>query len=249
MPWNVAVLVSLFVLVGCAVTSSDPGPGEGSAVFGVSGSTGERANRSDTVAARKLYPLKERERRWRFTRDDQEPRTLRTTTTKTDAGWRIQFEKVRDLTVAKTDVGEVVTRSGTDHSEGMRFVYEPALLSLPAEITPGDEKSGEVRMTIRRLSDGVRVHEGDCHWTFKALGWKTIKTPAGAFDAMVIERSRDIRMNLARVTLRLTDAYAPDVGLIESTLHRRTVAMGVFEKKQSEHLILAPPDDDTRESP
>jgi len=234
---------------GCASPQSDAQSERSSAVFTKADAPADRSNRSDTVAAAKLYPLKQRERRWRFTRDDQEPRILRTTTEKTDEGWRIQFEKVRDLVVARTDKGEIVTRSGTDHNEGMRFVYEPALLSLPAEITPGDEKSGEVRMTIRRTADGVQVNEGVCHWTFKAVGWKTIETPAGEFDAMVIERSRDIRMNMARVSLRITDAYAPGVGLIESTLHRRTVAMGVFEKRQAEHFVLAPPEDSTRESP
>jgi hypothetical protein len=123
-----------------------------------------------------------------------------------------------------------------DMTERVEVTYEPALQMLPARLTRGEPVSNTVTMTIRNLADGKVRDQGTCELTCEHIGIETVQTPAGDFEAHIVQATRRIDLALAKVLVDVEESYAVGVGTVVETIRRDTKALGLFSIKSEEEI-------------
>ena len=75
-------------------------------------------------------------------------------------------------------------------------------------------------------------------YTIELVRRLPVVTSAGRFDTNVVRTTRIIELQLAHSLVETVATYAPDVGVVQSTTHQNTVALGWLKIKKTQHLHL-----------
>lgn len=119
-----------------------------------------------------------------------------------------------------------------DFSQNAKVVYDPPIITIPADLTIQLHKPTTHRMTVYTLDGKSKRDQGICTVELDVLGMQKITTPAGVFDAMVIKENRQLKLGLVKGSVTIYNAYAPKVGLIGHRVETDLITLGFIPLKK-----------------
>lgn len=152
--------------------------------------------------------------------------------------WRWTLEGVRMVHLHHAEMAAVVILMERELSEAVAVTYDPPLVILPNVLTMDQPVEQESQVTVTGLKDGSPRDQGRCRHRVQLLGKRTITTPAGTFQAYVVQTRREMDLQLAQVSVVSETAYAPGRGWVAEQIVRVTKPMKLFAFRQIEQLHL-----------
>ena len=113
-----------------------------------------------------------------------------------------------------------------DYIQQVKVVYNPPIKVIPSDLLHDKSQTLTSKMTVYSLNGKTQRDKGTCTVTLKVLGKQTLNTPAGKFEAIVIQTLRKLQLGLARGTVKTLDYYVPHVGLVAHKIQRKLITMG-----------------------
>ena len=213
---TVAMMLSLAGLVGCtltvyacssrAVAVYDASPQMmASLTSRESGLRVGELTQSGSVSAGDIWTDKARRDRFlRFTSGSSKPESITRTITPEDDG-SLTIELATEVTSAasgrsslsREDSGDVVITSNLANK--IESSFEPRAIFMSSELGAGDVVEREIGVQSKGPMFGSGKGEGTS--VIRGIGTQTIETPAGLFEAFVIESELSFSVGPARITL------------------------------------------------
>ncbi len=227
-----AVVIGLWALAGCQrVWKEDPANalGKGELVEPV-------ASPHDIVA---LFPLRADKGRFQIVEGDDDGYVFGWRLEPVGQGWVFTYEGYQQVWLRAEADGALRIVREDDLDEEVQVTYEPALLMLPTKLEIGEAISETVTMTVRSLDGSQLRSVGTCINTVTLLGVQTVSTPAGAFEAVIVETRRQVQLPIARVEVQIISAFVPGRGQVAERVVQKVRALGLFdtEEVREERLV------------
>ncbi|MDX1682127.1 MAG: hypothetical protein R3336_03305 [Phycisphaeraceae bacterium] len=163
-----------------------------------------------------------------------------------EGAWRVSTGDQVDHLVL--DEAATLVKTEIVPGDKVRTVYKPAIPIIPARLKPDQPVEGEVDVTIYNLKGGGVKEKGTCRYRIELLGRRTITTPAGKFEAVLVRTHRQFDLNLAEAEVTLDTHYLVDRGIVHQKVHRITRPLGLFKTEKIYHLHLGkelPPEEES----
>ncbi len=191
------------------------------------------------MAASALVSKSPAERTFQIVEGPNAGQTCRQTIEAVTDGWRLTLEGFDIVQLSLHEDGTLLTIQEEDITSRVRVHYDPPLPILPARLAVGHSLEGESRVEIRNLSDGSVRTKGVCKYHIELFGRQWINTPAGRFDAYVVQANRQMALDMATVDVTLLNAYVPGKGQIAQTLAKKVLVMGLFPTQSEREIRVA----------
>jgi len=160
------------------------------------------------------------------------------------ATWRVVTggDEVQQLKV--TSEHEVLKLSQTDLQSDRIVVYRPGLVLDPG-MRPGQSKAVESRIATSKTGHPDRVEfEGELQYTTRYLGAYRVHTPAGSFDARLLEHHYTMKIGPAKAKYRSYGFYAEDVGNVAEVSDETVSALLLYRRSnRGARVLLSAPVD------
>jgi hypothetical protein len=232
-----AATLTCLALTGCA-TAPKPAPPI-TATPSSPGTQGEPLKPGTAVTAMQLEKLHPLTRVFAVDLGPRSGKTLRATIESTGRNqWRYTLEDSREVDLVLADDGSIQVPRETDVDEQVEILYEPALRLLPPRLVLGEPFEGESHMTVKNLKDGKLRDQGTVAYRVELTGQRKVATPAGEFDAYIVNSERRIKLGMASVDVAIMTAYAPDGGTVAESITQTTKALGLLGGTKQEVLKL-----------
>lgn len=222
-------LVLPLAMIGCtAPPSATPMPGVNA--------TQPNAKPIQPIAATKLFPLSPRQGAFAVRENGKPPRTVPFQLQKHGDYWILSDPQNRTY-LRQADNGDLVIFREDDARQQVRIDYDPAIVMLPARITPTSRPHGQVKMIVHNLSNGKVRDQGTCDYTIAPIGQVRVKTPAGVYETYHLRTTRKINLHLANAEVTLDTSYAPGVGQVAQVVKQHTQALGLFGSDSTQQSL------------
>ena len=136
------------------------------------------------------------------------------------------------------DTGEVLVSQEDELRDGVTVEYTPPLTVLSEKLIMHEPIERTSNMIVKNLHNGSVRDRGTCKYRVELLGKKEIQTPAGTFDAYIVQMDRHINLKLAEATVHSRTAYSPGWGWVGEEIRCVTKPMRLFEIQESEQSRL-----------
>jgi len=162
----------------------------------------------------------------------------------TGAAWRVvtDGDEIQQLRV--TTEHEVLKLSQTDRQSDRSVVYRPGLVLEPG-MRAGESKTVETRLVTYKASRPDEIeYEGTLAYTTRYVGAYRVTTPAGRFDARLLEHHYVMRIGPATAENHSYDLYADGVGAIAEVARESVSALWIYRRSsESARVLLRAPTD------
>ena len=159
------------------------------------------------------------------------------------ANWRVETDGKEIQQLEVTTAHEVVKLSQTDEQSDRIVVYRPGLVLDPG-MQAGQSKTVKSRLTTHKASRLEEIeYEGELEYTTHYIGAYRVRTPAGEFDARLLEHRYTMKIGPAKASYQSYGFYADDVGNIAEVSDESVSALLVYRRSSSAARVLltAPP--------
>lgn len=121
---------------------------------------------------------------------------------------------------------------------GVRVVFDPDPLTMPATLEPGATASSEQKMTLPTIANPKRIRErGTGRMDLTYIADQTITTPAGTFDAARTREVYTSKLKNATATRTIDRWHAPGVGLVAERWEETVTILGGITAERSVHAM------------
>jgi len=155
-----------------------------------------------------------------------------------EASWRVvtEGEAVQRLRVTTTD--EVVKLSQDDLQSNRYIVYRPGIVLEPG-MQPGQTKTVKSGLATYKSPDRKDVEfNGSLEYRIHYIGAYRVKTPAGTFDARLLEHEYTMKIGPAKAEYRSYGLYADDVGNVAEVSSESVRAVLVYHRSSEGARVL-----------
>ena len=155
--------------------------------------------------------------------------------------WRVAVgDEVQQLEV--TSDHRVVKRAQDDRGSDRLVVYRPGLVLEP-DMQVGQSRTVETGIATYKGGDSGRPeYDGHLEYTIRYLGAYRVVTPAGPFDARLLEHRYVMEIGPAKARYHSFGFYADDVGNVAEVSDESVSALWVYRRSsRSGRLLLSAP--------
>jgi hypothetical protein len=155
-----------------------------------------------------------------------------------DAAWRVVSGggEIQELRV--TTEHEVVKLSQTDLQSDRIVVYRPGLVLDPG-MRVGQSKTVKRRLSTHKAKRPDEVeYDGELEYTVGYIGMYRVTTPAGRFDARLLEHHYSMKIGPATATHHSYGFYADGVGNVADVSEESVKALLVYRRSSSAAKVL-----------
>ncbi|MEX2213677.1 MAG: hypothetical protein WD768_06095 [Phycisphaeraceae bacterium] len=241
--WCVTLMLILPLFTGCEACREKEGEGWTKAV---DDPKADATAKADTPAATEggvkgldLIPLKERSIRIEFTEGELKGMTVDVKIAEGEKGQWVETAKDARILYYGDSDGSVVMGREEDFGEKVTITYEPAFVLMPKTLEAGKPFEGTTKMTVLNRGSGTKKAGGTCKYKVELVRQEKVTTPAGEFDAYLIQTTRDISLDLASVQVTVLTWHVPGQGMVASKVNQKTQALGLFGSEKVEAWKLA----------
>ncbi len=230
--WMVCgLMLAMTTLMGCQrVWMEDPANGLGRAEL-----IEPMATTADIAP---LFPLRRDKGRFQIVEGDDDGYAFAWQLEPAGQGWVYTYEGYQQVWILQDEAGALRIVREDDLDEDVQVTYEPAVLMLPAKLETGFSESETVTMTVRSL-DGTQLRSvGTCINTVTVLGKQSVSTPAGQFEAVMVETRRQVQLPIARVEVQIISAFVPGRGQVAERVVQKVRALGLFDTEEVREVRL-----------
>lgn len=155
-----------------------------------------------------------------------------------DAAWRVVTggEEIQQLRV--TTEHEVVKLSQTDLQSDRIVVYRPGLVLDPG-MRVGQSKTVKCGLATHKAKrPGDVEYDGELDYTVGYIGMYRVATPAGHFDARLLEHRYSMEIGPAKASHHSYGFYADGVGNVAEVSEESVKALLVYRRSSSAARVL-----------
>ena len=193
----------------------------------------------DGIETRPYFPFEQRAGTYRVWVDGGDPVEHAFTLEPTDGDtWLFRLHGRRTVRLGRWEEGATRVHGERVPVEGVRTVYRPPLLMLPARLDAASPATGSVETRILNLDDGSERDHGACAFEIRAIDRKPVDTPVGERPGLIVRTERTLELGLARVEVATVSTYARGVGLVAQRTTRETKALGLLSDTTTERMEL-----------
>jgi hypothetical protein len=128
-----------------------------------------------------------------------------------------------------------------EHADGVRTVFEPPLLAVPARLKLGESVVQRVSMKVYPFATPGRLKtrgEGTNTIAFEAV--EPVEAPAGDFTAQRVRTTLELALGEAKVRVVTLAWYVPGVGAVVERSTERVTVLGVPIRSVVSDLAMEP---------
>ena len=217
--WVACGSLLAIALVGCAASRRAPEPDQPAT-----------APTFEPIDGARLLPLEPWHAQVRITEGGQAGQTRRQQLQRFKDHWTLTLEGRQRLHLRRDAKGRTVIFREDDFQQNVSVHYEPALVLLPARVTPAiTEHEQQVDVTVRHLDSGQVRDRGTCRYEIASAWRRTAHSEQGKpMPAYMIEQRRELKLPIATADVRIETVYLAGVGRVAWTVRRRTQALGLI---------------------
>jgi len=174
---------------------------------------------------------------------EQTVRVERVTSGDQGATWEVVTDKEEIQQLKVTTDHEVVKLSQSNERSDRIVVYRPGLV-LETGMSVGESKTVKSRVATHKLQRPEEVEfEGQLEYTTRYIGAYRVTTPAGEFDARLLEHRYAMTIGPAKANYHSYGFYADDVGNVAEVSEESVSALLVYRHSSNSARVLlsAPP--------
>lgn len=147
---------------------------------------------------------------------------------------------LREQRLIAQDDGAVLLQEEINHAEKVEVVFIPALMVVPARLTPGPADPQKVRMVVHPLGDRSRTRARGAVEQSMTIGAPVrVRTPAGEFDAWPLTSTFRADLGASKVMNETELWLAAGIGIIAERRRERTTALGIPIRDNREGWVIA----------
>lgn len=160
----------------------------------------------------------------------QSVRLERVTANDRGATWELVSSNGEVQQLKETTSHEVVKLAQEDADSDRIVVYRPGLVLDPGmKVGEGKTVRSALRTHKRKRPDKVE-YDGELDYTTRYLGAYRVETPAGRFDARLLEHEYDMKIGPAKAHHKSYVFYADDVGNVAEVSREKVSALFVYNR-------------------
>jgi hypothetical protein len=138
--------------------------------------------------------------------------------------------------------GSLVLPYSLNFERGVRVDMDPAPITVPARIEPGDTLTRELKIRLPLLEDPKRLREkGTAISEFNYVGDQRIHTAAGVFETKHLREVFTSRFSAASAIRTIDRWYAPGQGLIAERWSEEVTVLGIVIERTKLAIRVLPP--------
>lgn len=153
-------------------------------------------------------------------------------------GFRVETGDEDIQTLVVTSDHQIVKLSQTDLGSDRTVVYRPGLVLDPG-MAVGESKTVERKISTYKKKRPDKVeYDGSLRYTTRYLGAYRIETPAGRFDARLLEHQYEMQIGPASAYHQSYGFYADGVGNVAEVSQERVKAVLLYRRSSETARVL-----------
>lgn len=155
-----------------------------------------------------------------------------------DATWRILGGDGEVQKLKVTTEHEILKLSQTDPQSHRIVMYRPGLQLEPG-MSVGETKSITTRIaTYKQSRPDVLEYDGNLEYGTTYVGAYRVKTPAGSFDARLLEHRYTMKLGPAKAKYHSYGFYADGVGIVAEVSEESVSAVLIYRRSSKSARLL-----------
>ena len=154
------------------------------------------------------------------------------------AGFRVETGDEDIQTLVVTADHEVLKTSQTDLRSDRIVTYRPGLV-LEQGMKAGEEKTVERQISTYKTKRPEEIeYNGELRYTTRYIGMYRVHTPAGSFDARLLEHAYEMKIGPATAKNQSYDFYADGIGNVAAVSRESVSAVLIYRRSSTSARVL-----------
>jgi len=155
-----------------------------------------------------------------------------------DAAWRVIGGEGDVQRLKVTSEHEILKLSQTDPGSNRLIVYRPGLTLEPGMRAGETKKISTDIATYKQTKPDVIEYNGKLQYSTTYIGAYRVSTPAGEFDARLLQHRYTMKLGPAKATYHSYTFYADGIGSVAEVNEQSVNAVLVYRRQSKSALVL-----------